>query len=187
MTTPTTSPTTNRTTTSYVSNWGPLGSGSVTIYSTQGKYLGKITDLVACPHHIAVDSSGNVYVVGQCPPASSSSSGFYNYYVTVYSGTTDKLIRTVTDGIGGAGHIALDGKDNLYVANDEYNDITVYKAGTTKLLRTISDGASYAPGPMGFDQSDNVFVTNPFSINKYAAKNGKLLLTITDEVSECDA
>jgi hypothetical protein len=135
---------------------------------------------------LAIDSSGNLYVVGQCPPSKTSSSGSYNYYVTVYSGTTNKLIRTITDGIGGAGHIALDSKDNLYVGNAEFSDITVYKAGTTKLLRTIQDGSYYDPGPMAFDQSNDLFVMNTEAVNEYAAGSGKLLQSITQGLTGCN-
>lgn len=180
---------------------------TVTVYpaNTQG---GNITgvpvatisgagSLLSCPHGVALDASGKIYVANTCT----------NESVTVYAanpqGSNFTLLATISGAASGLSNphgIALDASGKIYVANhDNPNNlpptVTVYAANPQgsnfTLLATISGAASGLSNPNGIalDTDGNIFVSNHGnnSVTVYAANpqgsNFTLLGTISGNLT----
>ncbi len=115
--------------------------GSVTVYASgQSTPMRTITDGIVHPSALAFDSSGHLYVLNYCVPGSTSGC-VPNPSVTVYAPGGTSPIRTITQGIGGVGGIAVSADDILYVANSAASGtVTLYKKKSDVPSRTISNG-----------------------------------------------
>ncbi|MGA8533629.1 MAG: hypothetical protein WB615_05935 [Candidatus Tumulicola sp.] len=127
---------------------------SVTVFSTKdGKTERTIRRLIKCPMSVAHDSSFDLYVA--------NGDGCGADYVTVYS-PTGVFLRKIDAGINNARALAIDGSQNLYVANYTGNDIAVYAPGRSNPTRYISQGIS-RPDALAFNESGVLFVSNQTS------------------------
>lgn len=107
---------------------------NVTVYPFGGRLpSATISDGTVLPSTMTFDASGNLYVANYGPNSNQSS-------VTVYNGSTYKLIRTITDGVSDPDSLAIDAQGNLYVANYQANSVTVYPRGKVHPSRTIRTG-----------------------------------------------
>ena len=119
---------------------------------------------------VAVDSSGNVYVVGYT--VSTSATGDWAILVVKYnsSGTIQwqRTLNTVGQSKGDFGYgVAVDSSDNLYVAGRSHDPVGFYdlfvskwnSSGSVLWQRTLASSAVDADwGKIDVDSSDNVYV-----------------------------
>lgn len=152
-----------------------------------------ITDGIFDPISLAVDSAGNLYVAnvfGGTEDCGSTPGGT----VTVYAPGSESVLYTIgaNDGICFPGRLAVDGENNLYVANgppgtETLGSVTVYAPGG-KLLRTITVGIN-APDAIALDAAANVFVANTGAntVTEYRSGTSSLLRTISDGVQYPEA
>lgn len=82
------------------------------------------------PYCLALDADQNVYV----------STGDYNSVEVFSAAPNFALIRTIKTGLNAPGSLAFDAQDNLWVANEEGNDVVKYLPGSTTIDATISNG-----------------------------------------------
>jgi hypothetical protein len=119
------------------------------------------------PEAFAFDSEGNLYVANG-----------NGWSVAVFS-PSGELLRNITDGVIGPGALALDSKDDLFVAdtNAGYGDTaTVYAPHSGRLIDTIRERRG-APASLAVDSTNQLWVsmygTNHVSL--YGADHWKLL------------
>jgi sugar lactone lactonase YvrE len=117
--------------------------------------------------------------------------------VTVYAPGSDKVLRTITEGVHFPDAMIFDGSGNLYVANDAENGfgggVTVYALGGSSPILTISKGIEN-PDALALDGSGNLYVANPNlftagnggTVTVYTAATGSLLRTIKKGVNYAD-
>jgi hypothetical protein len=100
------------------------------------------------PRLLAIDGSDNVFV--------NSGSGS----VLEYAAGSDKVLRTITDGISSVDALALDATGTLYVSNasqlPSHGWISVYPPGATHEDYRITDRVN-EPGPLLLDQTDDLY------------------------------
>lgn len=121
--------------------------GVVKIYGTHhGNPKGEITDGVSNPSALATNRFF-LFV------ANSTASGSY---VNAYRQHDLKLVRTFARSAAPITNLAVDDRNELYVAT--LTSVGVY-SGTGRLLRTLGKGMTCA-GALAFDQSDNLYVAN---------------------------
>ena len=120
--------------------------------------------LLIGPQGVAVDSTGRVYVVNDNRNFGSSS-------VTVYAAGASgdvapiQAIAGADTGLDAPEGIAVDDRQNIYVADSASNSVTVYAAGATGQAQPIQDivgkdtGLSYPLG-LAVDQQQNIYVSN---------------------------
>jgi hypothetical protein len=129
-------------------------SRTVAVYSAQThKHLRNLLSTYTLPYAFAFDRHGNVYVAYFGLISDSA--------VVVFGSQGTKPIRTIDEGISGAGAIALaiDTADNLYVANAVANTVTSYRFGSTKPTRTLSTDV-IDPEALAVDTQGNLYVAN---------------------------
>jgi hypothetical protein len=139
-----------------------------------------VTGHISDSRAIELDAAGNLYVANWKNNQS---------YITVYSGATHSLVRTISDGLGFVSTwkvgMAFSRSGDLYVTNPLHNTVTVYRGGSSTLWRTISTGVVF-PSSLAFDNSNDYLVgntpTNEGTINEYAARGNTPRLTITQDV-----
>jgi sugar lactone lactonase YvrE len=135
--------------------------------------------------HLAFDSSGDLYVSHFDDGMSA---------IDVYAAESGARLRTITSGLYFPNAIALDGADNLYVADegsksDAYaGAITVYAPGSTAVQRTITDKIDN-PTALLFDTSGNLYVANQAANNVtvYAPGQATPFRTITKGIDSPSA
>lgn len=126
-----------------------------------------ITNGVAFPNSLAVDSSGRLYVGNYGRATGSLSSS-----VAVYSSNGNQPSRVITAGIWGPYAMAVHA-GNLYVANNGNDTITIYKAGASQPATTLSHGIR-GPESLAFDGSGNLYVANNADNSVTRYEKGKL-------------
>ncbi|HEY3676296.1 MAG TPA: hypothetical protein VGK84_09915 [Candidatus Tumulicola sp.] len=146
--------------------------GSINIYaSNQTQPLRTIIN--GGVRALAFDKSEHLYAAqqGDCR-------GNGQGQVMVYDANTDRLLRTVTDGINSPRQLDFDSHGNLYVDNIRGN-ITIYAPGGTRPVRTISQGIG-TPTKIDFDRAGNLYVVNetPPDITVYAPGSTHVMRTI---------
>lgn len=134
-------------------------------FGTQGTRVGAL----------ALDGSGYLYAVTG------------NFSIAVYSPSSRKLVRTITDGVNWPYSLATDAFGNLYVGNGKTNSITVYPRGAKSPFRTITQGVG-DPAALALDSKNNLYVANlsADSVTVYSP-DGSLSRTVTDRVSGPEA
>ncbi len=139
------------------------------------------------PMALAIDGTGNIYVIGlasgliseYAPGATTPTahfqgdSGAYNFSLTFdksgnlyaacyFANTVDEFLpgggKVVFTGLNGPWGLAFDSAGNLYVANSGANTVSVFAAGATTPTNTLT-GLNY-PEDLAFDAAGNLFVTN---------------------------
>ncbi len=122
------------------------------------------------PEFVALDASNNLYVTCQV--------NYLTNRVVKFTAGGAYLSQWGAYGSGPTGGIAVDGSDNVYVA-DEYNDFVVkFTAGGTYLNQWGSGGSSNGQfsGPEGIavDRSNNVYVVDDYNdrIEKFNGNGG---------------
>jgi DNA-binding beta-propeller fold protein YncE len=96
------------------------------------------------PYGLALDSSGNLY-------AANVFGG-----VNIYSGTTFKLVNTITAGTDYPAAVGVAFGGNIYVANNGGNNITIYNPSLQQ-IGTISDPTLVNPSSMYIDAANDVW------------------------------
>lgn len=102
-----------------------------------------------------------------------------DFSVSVYTPTSRKLVRILTDGIGWPFSLTTDAKGNLYVGNGENDSVAVFAPGASSPSNVITQGIA-DPTSLAIDSKGNLYVANLFgnSVTVYAP-DGVLLRTIT--------
>ena len=137
------------------------------VYRLDGR---PITDGIANPVAMAVDTSGNLYVSN----AVTANAG----NVTVYAAHSGRLIRVLTGYRGDSYALAFSPDGDLYVVSDYIDgcceiagSVAVYAPGQALPARRLSDVASF-PGRPAFDASGDLYQPNfdtfPGYISVYA-------------------
>jgi hypothetical protein len=129
--------------------------GFVTIYKAlTGKLLQTIPSL-ATPTAIATDSNGHLFVAD-----------FTDNAVDIFDSKSSKPVRVITQGVFAPDALAVDSKNNVYVANcgpvclkGHTGSVTVYDAGKLTVSRTISQGI-VDPNRLLVDRKDDLYVLN---------------------------
>lgn len=137
--------------------------GAVYVYSAKGqaqKPIATITDGIATPQGLAVDSSGNLYV------ANSGSNT-----VAVYPPGQTTPSATYSQGISTPFDVAVGNDGTVYVANEtggaSYSgSVTEYPSGSTTPSATIELAGDYAFA-VALDSSNSLYVSW-FSLSSYA-------------------
>ncbi|MGH7814006.1 MAG: NHL repeat-containing protein, partial [Candidatus Binataceae bacterium] len=127
----------------YVANHigGPAGNGSVTVYATGATANASPTVTISAPASgtdntgldlpdgIALDSSGNIYVVNNA--GGPSNLGSVTIYPAGSSGNAapNASIAGNLTGLDEAGGIAVDSSGNIYISNEANDSVTVYARG----------------------------------------------------------
>lgn len=143
---------------------------NVTLYDSTGTFRKTITNL-RLPQDVVFDKSGNIYV-----------SNYLNDEVRVYAPMSNKVIRTIKDGIKLPGALAIDDKQTLFVANLGNDTVTAYGPTDTKPALTITDGVKF-PVALATVRADKVYIANrdSDSVLDYDLKTNNAT-TITDGV-----
>jgi DNA-binding beta-propeller fold protein YncE len=121
----------------YVANY-PIyqKTGSVVVFGPNSRIPKlTITDGIANPEGIAVDSKGTLYVASD-----QNSWHHHDGWFTVYAPGSGKVLHRVRRSINGPLSLTVDSADNLYVANAYGNNVSVYGSSGTTLLRRIKKG-----------------------------------------------
>ena len=129
----------------YVANFV---NNTIAIYHTGEKRpFTLIKNGVAAPLALAFGPDGDLYVANV-------------QSLTVYSGRSHLLKRTITSGVKNPRALAFDDEGNLYVANTGgANTVTVYAPGQASVLRTISQGVN-TPQELVFGSGGRLYVAN---------------------------
>lgn len=147
----------------------------VRVYVKGGPKLLRIIETVppTPPVALAVDSAGNLFVANQYPGS-----------VNVYAGSSGKLLRSISKGVGYPEALAFDASGNLYVADFVGSTggpvVTVYAPNKNVPLRTIHTGN--APKALAFDGSGNLYVATDRAVEVYSKGSAKLLRKISNGV-----
>jgi sugar lactone lactonase YvrE len=139
------------------------------------------SNLPGTPRALGIDSSNNVYIIGN---AKSGCCGFAGWG-SVYGPTGQKLVRKL-EGVGSfPGRPAFDASGNLYVPNFETfpGGVDVYPPNGSKPSRVIENGIGF-PKALAFDPSGNLYVLNntinhSSNVTVYAPGSGNVLRTIS--------
>lgn len=118
--------------------------------------LATITKGIRYPRAIAI-APGVLYVANYPPHLNSRKLPHGD--VTVYDLRTNRLLRTITDGINAPMSLALDTAGNLYVANSVGRDVSVYAPGVASPVRVITKGAT-SPRGLLFGAKGDLYVAN---------------------------
>jgi sugar lactone lactonase YvrE len=166
----------------YVGNQnGTNPTGFVTEYAPGSTSpLRTINNLGGTPRALAIDTSNNVFVIGNAKAGCCNFAGFGS----VYGSTGNKKLWKLA-GIGSfPGRPAFDAEGNLYVPNFETfpGDVTVYPPGAKKPSRAIQNGIGF-PKALAFDSSGNLYVLNNTlkhgsNVTVYAPGSGNVMRTI---------
>ena len=143
-------------------------SNSITLYSPEtGDYVGSITDSIANPTDLAVNSKSDLAVVNG-----------HTGNITIYK--KGGLLSHTIGGLRGFAHVAFDSNDDLYVSDYITEDVKEYAPGTYKLIRTLSRGIS-KPTAITLDSLQTLFVANSRSntVTAYGALGHDPILTIS--------
>jgi hypothetical protein len=112
-----------------------------------GIYLAKITDAIATPYGLALDSSGTLYVADNPESA-----------ITEYpKGQTTHSV-TITDGLDSPLGLAIDKSGTLYVSN--VGMIQEYAHGSTSPTKTITGGGMTNPFGLALDKKQNLYIAD---------------------------
>lgn len=141
----------------YVANYR---TSTITVYAKGGTTLLRtISQGISYPVRITFNDKGYLFVANDTGPGS----------VTIYAPGKGDVFRTITEGLENPVGLAFDSSGNLYVScNPLYSQgtVTVYSRSEWKLIRTISWLTQ--PGPLLFDNSDNLYVRNLNEVLIYA-------------------
>lgn len=147
---------------------GPYGErgGKVKVYGP-GKKVPKleITNKVDLPAALALDTKQRLYVAN-------------DGNVTVYAAYGSKLIRIMSAGLHAPRALAVDGLDDLYVADNVNDTVTVYAPNTGKLVRTIRKGI-HQPKAIALGPDGLLYVANAKNVTSYNPTTGALEQTLT--------
>ena len=126
-------------------------------YARIPKMLGKITQGLRNPGAVWVDAAGNIYVGNDMTYTSS---------VTEYSATTNKLLRTYTNGIGLPFGGMVDSAGTMYVSVASMKGrveggIATFPRGKTKPSGFLTDNV-YDPHGLAKDAAGNLFLAEVF-------------------------
>ncbi len=153
----------------YVSNVG--GSpATITVYSP-GKSKPHLTIPTPGYYGISVDSKGDVFATGSGPTVYGYKPGAKKPYEAI-GGFDDPIA------------VAVDGKNNVWVADELANKVYVIAAGTTQVKDA---GLMGVDGPIGisFGPKNVLYVANfvPLNVKVYPAGSKKASATITDGIT----
>lgn len=143
-------------------------SNSITLYSPEtGDYVGSITDSIANPTDLAVNSKSDLAVVNG-----------HTGNITIYK--KGRVLSHTIGGLRGIAHVAFDSDDDLYVSDYITEDVKEYAPETYKLIRTLSRGIS-KPTAITLDSLQTLFVANSRSntVTAYGALGQDPILTIS--------
>ncbi|GAC1391052.1 MAG: hypothetical protein NVSMB31_08240 [Vulcanimicrobiaceae bacterium] len=156
----------------WVSNVGPSPgfASSILTYSGAPSPSGAITGSntgLNYPTGIVIDAKGLVYVANT---GSSTGSGTITVYTPI-GATSSNLAPSSTiagplTGLMNPTGIALDGANNIYVADKTTNKVSVFAAGANgnvAPIRTITSALINNPSDLKFDSSSNLWVVNTAS------------------------
>ncbi len=119
-------------------------------YNSSGAWVKNIGSGFTNPNGIVFDSAGNAYVVDHGAPA---------VYKITPAGVQTTIISGTAGFLYGPWAIAIDGSDNLYVANNENQNVTKYDNNGNRLL-TIKGGGMDGPVGVVVDAAGNIYVLN---------------------------
>ena len=132
-----------------------------------GTQLHSFTDAFDDPYWVAVDGSGNIYVVDAG-----------NLRVVVLSSNGTQL-HSFTDSFGNPSGVVVDGSGNIYVGDFGNNRVMVLSSNGTQ-LRSFSDGFS-SPAGVAVDGSGNIYVADGGNDRVVVlSSNGTQLHSFTD-------
>jgi serine/threonine-protein kinase len=165
---------TDKTGTLYVANETNSNESSITIYP-RGKTSPSLTITAGLnePDGITVDSHGTVYA-----------SNLGTNTVTTYKAGQTSVFQTIDFPQGSqAVGLAVDSKDNLYVASDTNNEVLEVPHGSTTPRNLGLTGTS-APTWLAFRNNDVLYVSNFTGNNATIYKKGQTApyATITDDM-----
>ena len=162
----------------YVSNeyGGANQQGTVTVYAagSAGNVMPTATIVASntgspsntsfYPTGIAVDASGNIYVLTYCTSGATGA----GYCVDVFPPGSNGTVNPNSVIIGQLNQpsgIVLDSDGNIYVANKGNDSIAVYAAGSSGNVAPLavisgSDTGLFSPGGIGVDSGGNIYVAN---------------------------
>jgi sugar lactone lactonase YvrE len=130
-----------------------VGTGHIGIYAAkslkrnQGP-IAEITDAIATPYGMAMDSSGTLYVADNPESA-----------ITEYpKGQTTHSV-TITDGLDGPLGLAIDKSGTLYVSNGG-GTIQEYANGATSPTKTVTGGGMTDPFGLALDKKQNLYIAD---------------------------
>ena len=149
--------------------------------STSNNFISSTYSVGTHPMDIAIDGSGNVWVVNQgsnnVTKLSSAEVVLGTYTVsspvgiaidswvtTGFDGTPSTAGVVVVSGFSAMGSIGIDGAGNVWVANPNGNTVTESSPSST-VLRTYTYPASTYPTAVAIDGSGNVWIANQGSNN----------------------
>lgn|GEM_PF-265599 len=124
------------------------GAGKIYQYSSAGVLLQTITD-THTPENVAVDVNGNIYVL--------DNGGFGNRQLVKYNSAGTIVGTPVTALSNNPLGLSIDASGNIYIGNNNTDDVTVYNSGGT-LLTTITGNNN--PEGMVVDSQGNLYVSN---------------------------
>jgi hypothetical protein len=158
----------------YVSNLGnsTATKGWISVYDA-----GKTKPRLIIPgpgyYAIAVDSKGDIFA--------SEVAG----YVDAYKPGAKKPYETIKGFVNPTG-IAVDGKNNVYLADEGASKIYEIPAGT-KTVKNLGLQQINGPNGISFGKNDTLYVANfgPYNVTVYRAGSKKPAYTITDGISGC--
>lgn len=129
-----------------------VGTGHVGIYLAKTlkknrEPIAEITDAIATPYGLALDSSGTLYVADNPESA-----------ITEYpKGQTTHTV-TITDGLDSPLGLAIDKSGTLYVSN--VGMIQEYAKGATSPTKTITGGGMTNPFGLVLDKKQNLYIAD---------------------------
>ncbi len=129
-----------------------VGTGHIGIYLAKSlkrnrEPIAEITDAIATPYGLALDSSGTLYVADNPESA-----------ITEYpKGQTTHSV-TITDGLDSPLGLAIDKSGTLYVSN--VGMIQEYAHGSTSPTKTITGGGMTNPFGLALDKKQNLYIAD---------------------------
>jgi len=129
-----------------------VGTGHVGIYLAKSlkknrEPIAEITDAIATPYGLAMDSSGTLYVADNPESA-----------ITEYpKGQTTHSV-TITDGLDSPLGLAIDKSGTLYVSN--VGTIQEYAHGATSPTKTVTGGGMTNPFGLTLDKKQNLYIAD---------------------------